>query len=104
MLSRRHFIAGTATTVVAGSRARMACAQAANRVKVIDVHAHRYPPAWIELVKRKGEAAGAKITENARGQTVIQIPGLGVTLQQQYIDIPQRAVSTTTPSPTTSPP
>ena len=61
------------------------------RVKVIDVHSHWYPPEWLELVEKEAVDNGAtKIERNARGFMVISIPGLGVTFQPQYTDIPSR--------------
>lgn len=93
MLTRRGFIAGSSALAAVAASGRSAHAQQAPRVKVIDVHAHWYPPEWIELIKREGEANGARIGQNPRGFTTIGIPGLGVTLQPQYIDIPSRLMA-----------
>jgi aminocarboxymuconate-semialdehyde decarboxylase len=62
----------------------------APRVRVIDVHAHWYPPEWIALLEREGDANGAKIGRNARGNVTATIPGLSVSFQPQYTDIDSR--------------
>ena len=90
MPTRRQFLASASALAVSGTLGRSAQAQPATRVRVIDIHAHWYPPEWIALLEAKGEANGAKIGKNASGLTTIGIPGLGVTLQPRYTDIPSR--------------
>ena len=60
------------------------------RVKVVDSHTHWYPPEWIEILLKEGEANGAKLGRNPKGYITVGIPGLGVTLQPHYTDIPSR--------------
>ena len=91
MPTRRQLLAGTAASVLAAPvAARSAAAQQTPRVRVIDIHAHWYPPQWIDLLVKQGEANGAKMGRNPRDQITVGIPGLGVTLQPQYTDIPTR--------------
>lgn len=90
-ISRRSFLAGSAAAIAAGSLD--AAAQGtppATRVKVIDIHAHWYPPEWLELVEKEAEGNGGTPERNARGFLVVKIPGLTVTFQPQYTDIPSR--------------
>jgi aminocarboxymuconate-semialdehyde decarboxylase len=89
MLTRRHFLAGTAAALLADA-ARPSWAQPAARTRVIDVHAHWYPPQWLELVEKEAGTNGARVERNARGNLAIVIPGLSVTFQPQYTDIPSR--------------
>ena len=63
------------------------------RVRVIDVHAHWYPPEWLALMEKEGDANGAKMSRNARGQLVATIPGLSVVFQDQYTNIKTRLAS-----------
>jgi aminocarboxymuconate-semialdehyde decarboxylase len=85
------FLAGTTATLLAGTT-HAAAQEAARppRVRVIDIHAHWYPPEWADLVQREGEAHGAKIGRNQRGDITVGLPGIGAVLQQHYIDIPSR--------------
>jgi aminocarboxymuconate-semialdehyde decarboxylase len=87
MITRRGFLAGSAAAVVGGATAG---AQTAPRVRVIDVHAHWYPPEWVALLEREGDANGAKIARNARGNVTAVIPNLSVSFMPQYIDIATR--------------
>lgn len=57
---------------------------------VIDAHTHWYPTEWIDLLLKDGEANGAKLGRDEKGQTTVGIPGLGVTLQPRYTDIATR--------------
>jgi aminocarboxymuconate-semialdehyde decarboxylase len=91
MLTRRNLLAGTAAMLAAGpSDAAAQYGPTQNRVRVIDVHAHWYPPEWVALMEKEGDANGAKMSRNARGLVVATIPGLSVTFQPQYIDIGSR--------------
>src|SRR5215467_1789421 len=85
MVTRRGFLAGAAAML--GTRTAVAQAP---RVRVIDVHAHWYPPEWVALIEREGEANGARIGRNARGNVTASIPNLSVAFQPQYIDIESR--------------
>src|SRR6267154_4169233 len=89
MLTQRDLLAGSAAALLAGA-AGPSFAQQAARARVIDVHAHWYPPQWLELVEKESETNGARVERNARGNLVIVIPGLSVTFQPQYTDIPSR--------------
>ncbi len=93
MLTRRGFVAGS-TAALLGGTLPIRCARAPRtpkpRVRVIDVHAHWYPPEWVALLEREGDANGAKMGRNQRGNVTITIPGLTVSFQPQYIDIDSR--------------
>jgi aminocarboxymuconate-semialdehyde decarboxylase len=98
MLSRRAMLAGTAAALAAGSASGFNQAFAQDglkqkRVRVIDVHAHWYPPEWLALMEKEGDANGAKMSRNARGQLVATIPGLSVVFQDQYTNIKTRLES-----------
>ena len=94
MLTRRKVLAGSAAALAAGSMGASAQeGRKQNRVHVIDVHAHWYPPEWLALMEKEGDANGAKISRNARGLLVATIPGLSVTFQPQYTDITTRLAS-----------
>jgi len=89
MPTRRGFLAGSAAALLAGTGD--ASAQGATpRVRVIDVHAHWYPPEWVALMEREGEANGAKMGRNARGHVTASVPNLSVSFQPQYIDVGSR--------------
>ncbi len=99
MITRRDMLAGSAAALLAGSfdaRAQTRFQEPKGpppvaRVKVIDVHAHWYPPEWLELVEKEAVGKGATKTErNARGFLAVTIPGLTVTFQPRYTDIPSR--------------
>jgi aminocarboxymuconate-semialdehyde decarboxylase len=91
MLTRRDILTGSAAALVAGSIDASAQDGAKQtRVRVIDVHAHWYPPEWLALMEKEGDANGAKMSRNARGLLVATIPGLSVTFQPQYTDIATR--------------
>src|SRR5689334_1734526 len=89
--TRRAFLASSTAALAASYAPAWGQAAPPTRVKVIDVHSHWYPPEWLELVEKEATDNGAtKIERNARGFMVISIPGLGVTFQPQYTDIPSR--------------
>lgn len=99
-MTRRGFLAGSAAaalTVPVGASAQTVFQgpppgpPPATRVKVIDIHAHWYPAEWIELVEKESIGRGATKTErNQRGFLQVHIPGLTVTFQPRYTDIPSR--------------
>jgi aminocarboxymuconate-semialdehyde decarboxylase len=89
MFTRRGFLAGTAAAFLADATDPLR-AQQTQRPRVIDIHAHWYPPQWLELIEKESGENGARIERNARGNMVIVIPGLSVTFQPQYTDIPSR--------------
>lgn len=60
------------------------------RADVIDAHTHWYPQEWIDLLLAEGEANGATLGRNPKGYITVGIPGLGVTLQPHYTEIPAR--------------
>ena len=88
MFTRRAFLSGSAAALVMS--AGEVRAQAAPRVRVVDIHAHWYPPEWVALLEREGDANGAKIGRNARGNVTASIPNLSVSFQPQYTDIGTR--------------
>jgi aminocarboxymuconate-semialdehyde decarboxylase len=87
--TRRMFLAGSGAALAMGARDAVA-QEVAPRVRVIDVHAHWYPPEWVALMEREGDANGAKMGRNARGNVTATIPGLSVSFQPQYTDIGSR--------------
>src|SRR6187397_2160448 len=88
MFTRRGFLAGSAATLMAATGPSRA--QQTPRSRVIDVHAQWYPPQWLYLMEKEAGDNGGKIERNAPGNMVIVIPGLSVTFQPQYTDIPSR--------------
>jgi aminocarboxymuconate-semialdehyde decarboxylase len=90
MFTRREFLAGSAATLLTAADSAAQGDARTPHVRVIDVHAHWYPLEWAELVQAEGEANGAKIGRNARGDITMGLPGINATLQQHYIDIPSR--------------
>jgi aminocarboxymuconate-semialdehyde decarboxylase len=89
MLTRRAWLAGSAAALLSGPIGASA-QDKSPRGRIIDVHAHWYPPEWIALMEREGEANGAKIGRNQRGNVTASIPNLSVSFQPQYIDIGSR--------------
>src|SRR3954467_14084665 len=74
---RRDFLATLAATALAGG-----CATESVRgtgkyaVPIIDAHAHWYPREFVTLLEKEGEANGAKMGRDARGNTVVlSVPG-----------------------------
>src|SRR6185369_14751159 len=92
MVTRRGFLAGSAAALLAHATGP-SWAQQAARTRVIDVHAHWYPPQWLELIEKEAGENGARIERNARGYLMAVIPGLTVTFQPQYTDIASRLKS-----------
>lgn len=91
-LMRRDFLAALgAGALVAG------CAVASGpwgsrgyNVPVIDAHAHWYPQAFVTLLEKEGEANGAKMGRDARGNVVVQsVPGgtQASTMRRNMIDL-----------------
>jgi aminocarboxymuconate-semialdehyde decarboxylase len=87
MVTRREFLAGSAAVLAATTAAR---AEPVARVRAVDIHAHWYPPEWVALLESKGEANGAKMGRNQRGNVTFSIPNLSVSFQPQYIEIESR--------------
>jgi aminocarboxymuconate-semialdehyde decarboxylase len=81
---------GWAQGTSGGTSAETAAPEAGKRVRVVDVHAHWYPPEWVALMEREGDANGAKMGRTERGLVAATIPGLSVVFQPQYIDIGSR--------------
>jgi aminocarboxymuconate-semialdehyde decarboxylase len=91
MVTRREFLSASAAALLFGTNdAAAQDAPRAPRVRVIDVHAHWYPPEWVALMEREGDANGAKIGRNSRGYVTAAVPGLSVSFAPQYIDIHSR--------------
>jgi aminocarboxymuconate-semialdehyde decarboxylase len=47
-------------------------------MSVIDLHAHWFPRAWVDLLQEEGEANGAKLGRNEKGHTTIELPGVAL--------------------------
>lgn len=90
MLTRRALLAGSAALAAGSINAFAQTPAKTPRVRVIDVHAHWYPPEWVALMEREGDANGARMGRNERGLVTAIIPGLSVVFQPQYIDIATR--------------
>ncbi len=57
---------------------------------VIDIHAHWFPPEWVELIEKEGPANGAKIARNDRGLVTFTVPGMAEILQPHFMDLAVR--------------
>jgi aminocarboxymuconate-semialdehyde decarboxylase len=100
MTTRRQLLLGSAAALAAWTSNASAQTKfqapppgppPATRVKVVDIHAHWYPPEWLDLVEKESVGRGAiKVERNARGLLQVFIPGLTVTFQPRYTDIPSR--------------
>jgi aminocarboxymuconate-semialdehyde decarboxylase len=91
-ISKRAFLisaaAATSSLVIGRSSAA-----AETRTRVIDAHTHWYPPEWVELVQREGEAAGARLGRNDRGGITFNAAGIGAVFSPNYIDLDSRIKS-----------
>jgi len=56
----------------------------------IDIHAHWYPEAWVQMLESEGPAQGIEIGHNPRGNVTFAVPRYKATFQQTYIDLPSR--------------
>src|SRR5881398_2092008 len=76
--NRREFLAvlgATALTAGCASDGQVRGSRGYS-VPIIDAHAHWYPREFVTLLEKEGEANGAKIGRDARGNTVVQsVPG-----------------------------
>ena len=76
--SRRDFLAvlgATALTAGCASDAQVRGSRGYS-VPIIDAHAHWYPREFVTLLEKEGEANGAKMGRDARGNTVVlSVPG-----------------------------
>src|SRR5262245_21357383 len=91
-VSKREFLVGTAATGGALLFGRLRAAAQAGR-RVIDAHTHWYPPEWVELVQKEGEAAGARLGRNASGGVTFNAGGIGAVFSPHYIDLESRIKS-----------
>src|ERR1700704_6664452 len=91
-ISKRAFLiraaAATSSLVIGRSSAA-----AETRTRVIDAHTHWYPPEWVELVQREGEAVGARLGRNDRGGIPFNAAGIGAVFSPNYIDLDSRIKS-----------
>jgi aminocarboxymuconate-semialdehyde decarboxylase len=55
----------------------------------IDTHAHWFPPEWVELLMKEGEANGAKLGKNDRGETTVSAPGIALrgVFRPSYVEL-----------------
>ena len=58
----------------------------------IDTHAHWFPPEWVDLIGREGEANGAQVARNEQGRVLLAAPGVRLKPQfsPPYVDIATR--------------
>ena len=68
MLTRRGFLAGSAAALLADATGP-SWAQQTARTRVIDIHAHWYPPQWLELIEKEAGANGATGSSAMRAAT-----------------------------------
>lgn len=47
-------------------------------MRITDVHAHWFAKEWVELLEREAESHGAKMGRNAKGHTIITLPGVAL--------------------------
>ena len=75
--NRREFLAlAGVAALTAGCAGQEARGSRGYNVPVIDAHAHWYPREFVTLLEQEGEANGAKMGRDARGNTVVQsVPG-----------------------------
>src|SRR6187402_3331340 len=75
--NRREFLAlAGVAALTAGCAGQAARGSRGYNVPVIDAHAHWYPREFVTLLEQEGEANGAKMGRDARGNTVVQsVPG-----------------------------
>lgn len=83
-IGRRDFLRGLAA---AGGTLLAGCAGAPTRTQttlgrrsdggpVIDVHAHWFPPEWVQLLEKEGPANGLNVDQNERAQMTFSVPGM----------------------------
>ena len=75
--NRREFLAlAGVAALTAGCAGQEVRGSRGYNVPVIDAHAHWYPREFVTLLEQEGEANGAKMGRDARGNTVVQsVPG-----------------------------
>jgi aminocarboxymuconate-semialdehyde decarboxylase len=75
--SRRDFLAlAGAAALGAGCASEETRGSRGYNVPIIDAHAHWYPREFVALLEKEGEASGAKMGRDARGNTVVlSVPG-----------------------------
>jgi aminocarboxymuconate-semialdehyde decarboxylase len=75
--SRRDFLAlAGAAALGAGCASEETRGSRGYNVPIIDAHAHWYPREFVALLEKEGEANGAKMGRDARGNTVVlSVPG-----------------------------
>jgi len=91
-ISKRDFLISAAATggaLMLGRAATFAQASA----RVIDAHSHWYPQEFVDLIRREGEAAGARLGTNERGSVTFNASGIGAVFGPQYIDLESRIKS-----------
>ena len=75
--SRRDFLCALgATAITAGCASEQVRGSRGYSVPIIDAHAHWYPRAFVSLLEKEGEANGAKMGRDGRGNAVVlSVPG-----------------------------
>ncbi len=92
---RRTFLLGMAA---AGGAAITGCATTTPKaptlrgynVPAIDLHAHWHAPDFVALIEKEGGANGGKVSRDAKGQVVLDVPGMGTVFQEQYMSLEVR--------------
>jgi aminocarboxymuconate-semialdehyde decarboxylase len=91
-ISKRAFLI-SAAAATGGLVIGRSSAGAETRARVIDAHTHWYPPEWVDLVQKEGEAAGARLGRNDRGGITFSTAGIGAVFSPSYIDLDSRIKS-----------
>jgi aminocarboxymuconate-semialdehyde decarboxylase len=63
--------------------------RAASSKRVVDIHAHWYPPEWLKLFARDGAAEGAKLERTSKGYTIRTERVVNV-FDEEFVDLDLR--------------
>ncbi len=61
-------------------------AKPARKGPVIDIHAHWFPPEWVELIEAEGNQNGARVERTAQGLSLNLLRGINV-ITKQHVDM-----------------
>ena len=61
-------------------------AKPARQGPVIDIHAHWFPPAWVELIEAEGNQNGARVERTEQGLSLNLLRGIN-TITNQHVDM-----------------
>ena len=94
-IERRRFLWGLAAvggTLMTGcevmqTRTQATLGRRSDGGPVIDIHAHWFPPEWVQLLEKEGPANGMTIGQNERGQMTFAVPGMTRIFLPTYVDL-----------------